>query len=73
MLTSTLDGIQDLFTTLDDTIREYMGGCGFDILVNNAGIGQIISLEETTEVSFDEVMKINVKAPLLLLSKLCHV
>lgn len=61
---STLDGIQDLFTTLDDTIREYMGGGGFDILVNNAGIGQIISLEETTEESFDEVMKINVKAPL---------
>ncbi len=61
---STLDGIQDLFTTLDATIREYTGGGGFDILVNNAGIGQIISLEETTEESFDEVMKINIKAPL---------
>ncbi|WP_249671264.1 SDR family NAD(P)-dependent oxidoreductase, partial [Bacillus thuringiensis] len=23
---STLDGIQNLFTTLDETIREYMGG-----------------------------------------------
>ncbi|MGE6229982.1 SDR family oxidoreductase [Paenibacillus chitinolyticus] len=61
---STLGGIERLFTALDEAIREHTGGSGFDILVNNAGIGQILSLEETTEASFDEVMKINVKAPL---------
>lgn len=61
---STLGGIERLFTALDEAIREHTGGSGFDILVNNAGIGQILSLEETTEASFGEVMKINVEAPL---------
>ncbi|KKO53217.1 SDR family oxidoreductase [Paenibacillus sp. DMB20] len=61
---STLDGIHDLFAALDNAIREHADGRGFDILVNNAGIGQILSFEETTEDSFNEVMKINVKAPL---------
>ncbi|CQR59024.1 SDR family oxidoreductase [Paenibacillus riograndensis] len=60
----TLDGIRDLFSSLDDVIREQTDGSGFDILVNNAGIGQMVTLEETTEESFDEVMRINVKAPL---------
>ncbi|MNC21571.1 3-oxoacyl-[acyl-carrier-protein] reductase FabG [compost metagenome] len=61
---SSFEGIHGLFAELDDVIREYTDGSGFDILVNNAGIGQIVSLEETTEETFDEVMKINVKAPL---------
>ncbi|MFC3772490.1 SDR family oxidoreductase [Paenibacillus sp. GCM10012303] len=61
---STLDGISDLMAALDEIVRERTGGSGFDILVNNAGIGQIRGLEETTEQSFDEVMRINVKAPL---------
>lgn len=61
---SKQEGIGELYAALDRVIREHSDGSGFDILVNNAGIGQIISLEETTEESFDEVMKINVKAPL---------
>lgn len=60
----TLDGIHHLFAVLDDHIRERTGRSGFDILVNNAGIGQIVTLEETTEESFEEVMKVNVKAQL---------
>ncbi len=61
---STLDGIQDLFVSLDYIIQERISDNLFDILVNNAGIGQVINLEDTTEGSFDEVMQINVKAPL---------
>ncbi|MBD8497925.1 SDR family oxidoreductase [Paenibacillus arenosi] len=61
---STLDGIQDLFSAWDEILQERIGTDGFDILVNNAGIGQILTLEEVTEQSFDEVMRINVKAPL---------
>jgi len=61
---STLSGIRDLYAALDETVRKHTGDNRFDILVNNAGIGQIMTLEETTEQSFDEVMSINVKAPL---------
>ncbi|MCR8844477.1 SDR family oxidoreductase [Paenibacillus sp. SC116] len=61
---SSLDGIHDLFSALDEGLQEHTGDNRFDILVNNAGIGQILKLEEATEQSFDEVMNINVKAPL---------
>ncbi|MBD2864764.1 SDR family oxidoreductase [Paenibacillus oceani] len=61
---NTLGGIDELFAALDEIVREHTGSSGLDILVNNAGIGQIVGLEETTEQSFDEVMRLNVKAPL---------
>jgi len=61
---STLDGIHYLYATLDEALQERLGDNRFDILVNNAGIGQIVTFEETTEESFNEVMNINVKAPL---------
>ncbi|MFJ2046723.1 SDR family oxidoreductase [Paenibacillus taichungensis] len=60
----TMDGIHHLFAELDETIRSQTGARGFDILVNNAGIGQIVGIEETTEASYEEVMNLNVKAPL---------
>lgn len=60
----TLDGIHALFAQVDDAVRKHGRDGSLDILVNNAGIGQILGLEETTEASFDEVMNINVKAPL---------
>ncbi|OKP89215.1 short-chain dehydrogenase [Paenibacillus sp. P3E] len=60
---STPEGIRELITALDEAIREHGDDSGFDILVNNAGIGQILTFEETTEATFDEVMTINVKAP----------
>ncbi|MFC3745169.1 SDR family oxidoreductase [Paenibacillus sp. GCM10012306] len=61
---STSNGITNLYASLDKALREQTGDNRFDILVNNAGIGQILTLEEATEESFDEVMNINVKAPL---------
>lgn len=38
-----------------------------DILVNNAGVAPGISLSETSEALFDEIMTINFKAPFLLI------
>lgn len=61
---STLEGIHALFAAVDGVLRTRQEGHGLDILVNNAGIGQILTLEETTEASYEEVMRINVKAPL---------
>ncbi|MFE6075071.1 SDR family oxidoreductase [Paenibacillus sp. NPDC057886] len=61
---STPNGIHYLYVKLDEVLRDRTGDNRFDILVNNAGIGQIVTIEETTEESFDEVMNINVKAPL---------
>jgi NAD(P)-dependent dehydrogenase (short-subunit alcohol dehydrogenase family) len=41
-----------------------------DILVNNAGISPAISLAQTSEPVFDEVMTINLKAPFFLIQAL---
>ncbi len=60
---NTLNGIRDLYAALEETLRKRTGDNRFDILVNNAGIGQILTVEEATEESFDEVMDIDVKAP----------
>ncbi|KAF6562604.1 SDR family oxidoreductase [Paenibacillus sp. EKM202P] len=61
---SALNGVYDLYAKLDKALRERTGDNRFNILFNNAGMGQIVPLEETTEESFDEVMNMNVKAPL---------
>ncbi|WP_025677366.1 SDR family NAD(P)-dependent oxidoreductase [Paenibacillus polymyxa] len=61
---SALNGVYNLYAKLDKALRERTGDNRFNILVNNAGMGQIVPLEETTEESFDEVMNMNVKAPL---------
>ncbi|MDN4601487.1 SDR family oxidoreductase [Paenibacillus sp. F6_3S_P_1C] len=60
----TMDGVHHLFAALDEVIQNQTEASGFDILVNNAGIGQIVGIEETTEASYEEVMNLNVKAPL---------
>ncbi|MED1799745.1 SDR family oxidoreductase [Brevibacillus porteri] len=65
----TLDGIRDFYATLDEELQKRTGYYRFDILVNNAGIGQILTLEEATEESFDEVMNINVKAPFFMIQQ----
>ncbi|WP_028563740.1 SDR family oxidoreductase [Paenibacillus pinihumi] len=61
---STVDGVQGLFSSLDERLREHTGDSRFDILVNNAGIGQMLTIEEMTGQAFDEVMNINVKGPI---------
>ncbi len=54
---------------MDQSLQKHIGNTTFDILVNNAGIGQILTLEESTEESFDEVMNFNVKAPFFIIQK----
>lgn len=54
---------------MDQSLQKYIGDTTFDILVNNAGIGQILTLEESTEESFDEIMNINVKSSIFHYSK----
>jgi len=60
-------GIKALFEELDGRLDGPAAGTRLDILVNNAGIGQQIGIEETTEASLDEVLNINVKAPILVI------
>ena len=45
----------------------------FDHLVNNAGTGMGVSIAETSEAQFDEMMNIHVKAPYFLTQKLLPV
>ncbi|WP_329767520.1 SDR family oxidoreductase [Bacillus nitratireducens] len=66
---STFNGINYLYSMLDQSLQKHIGNTTFDILVKNAGIGQILTLEESTEESFDEVMNINVKAQFFIIQK----
>jgi len=43
------------------------GEAGLDILVNNAGVAPALSLAQTSEAAFDEIMAINLKAPFFLI------
>ncbi|MGF6478687.1 SDR family NAD(P)-dependent oxidoreductase [Paraburkholderia sp. JPY419] len=43
-----------------------------DILVNNAGIAPGIPLSETSEATFDEVLRVNFKAPFFLIQGRCR-
>ncbi|MET3293105.1 UNVERIFIED_CONTAM: 3-oxoacyl-[acyl-carrier protein] reductase [Brevibacillus sp. OAP136] len=65
----SVQGVHDLYHSLDGFLAEHAGGHHFDILVNNAGIAQMATIEETTESSFDEVMNIHVKAPVFLIQQ----
>ncbi len=62
---SSAGGVNALFVAFDRSLKELIGDNRFDILVNNAGIGQALTIEETTEESLNEVMNINVNAPIL--------
>ena len=48
-------------------VTEATGEPSIDVLVNNAGVAPALSLAATTEVDFDEVMTINLKAPFFLI------
>ncbi|CAG7630516.1 SDR family oxidoreductase [Paenibacillus allorhizosphaerae] len=66
---SSLSGVSELYEALDAELKERVGAASFDILVNNAGIAQMLSIEEMTEKAFDDVMSINVKAPLFMMQQ----
>lgn len=65
----SLDGVSALYKSLDETLKARTGDTRFDILVNNAGVGLVETIQETTEESFDEVMRINVKTPFFLIQQ----
>lgn len=65
----SLESIQTLYKTLDETLKVRTGDSRFDILVNNAGIGLTTLIEDTTEEEYDEVMKTNVKMPFFLIQQ----
>ena len=61
-----------------DSIREQFeeaatvatGHPGLDILVNNAGIAQALTLSQTSEAIYDDIMTVNLKAPFFLIQAL---
>ncbi len=61
--------IERLFDSLDTQLHERTGNGQLDILVNNAGLGLPVTIEETTEQAFDEIMAVNVKAPFFIIQQ----
>ncbi|MEC0176794.1 SDR family oxidoreductase [Paenibacillus favisporus] len=62
-------GVNQLIQLLDEELKDRTGDIHYDILVNNAGIGIPESFEETTEIAFDEIFAVNVKAPFFLVQQ----
>ncbi|MGE0788191.1 MAG: SDR family NAD(P)-dependent oxidoreductase [Sandaracinaceae bacterium] len=61
------------FGAFADSVKaalEKLGRDRFDYLVNNAGMGAHAAFLETTEETFDELVKVHVKAPFFLTQKL---
>lgn len=65
----TLANVYTLYKTLDAALNQQTGTNQFDILVNNAGIAPRVTIEETTEAIFDELIAVNVKAPFFLIQQ----
>jgi NAD(P)-dependent dehydrogenase (short-subunit alcohol dehydrogenase family) len=60
------DTFPEFVTTVRAALREHFGAESFDYLVNNAGIGTFAPYETTTPEQFDELVRINLKAPYFL-------
>jgi len=65
----SLNGVTALYEALDTALHDRTGDKRFDILVNNAGLGLPVTIEETSEEAFDEIMNVNVKAPFFLIQQ----
>jgi NAD(P)-dependent dehydrogenase (short-subunit alcohol dehydrogenase family) len=63
---SALTGINSLFEQLDRELTQRTGSNQFDILVNNAAIAPASGLESTDEETFDQLFRVNMKAPFFL-------
>ncbi len=65
-----VDGdVHALFLELEEGLRERTGGTTLDILVNNAGVMGGVKPEETTPEKFDELFKVNARAPFFLIQR----
>jgi 3-oxoacyl-[acyl-carrier protein] reductase len=65
----SMEGIERLFSQLDETLTERTGGTGFDILVNNVGGGHESLIEDITEADYDRLLSLNLKAPFFIIQK----
>jgi len=65
----TVQGVYDCYAAMDGALLRMNRANKFDILVNNAGISQMLSIEETTESSIDEVLNLHVKSPLFMIQQ----
>jgi len=63
------ESVVKFYQSFDLLLKQRTGSSRFDILINNAGTSLSASIEDTTEESFDEVMKINVKTPFFLIQQ----
>ncbi|KPC50720.1 SDR family NAD(P)-dependent oxidoreductase [Amantichitinum ursilacus] len=54
-------------TQFEAAAQAAIGANRLDILVNNAGVAPSLSLAQTTEADYDEVMTVNLKAPFFLI------
>lgn len=61
------DAVDSLWQQFKTTAIAVTGEPSLDILVNNAGISPAISLMETSEPAFDEIVAVNLKAPFFLI------
>jgi bifunctional oxygenase/reductase len=61
--------VHELFLALEEGLRERTGGTGLDILVNNAGVMGGVKPEDTTPEKFDEVFRVNARAPFFLVQR----
>ncbi|MER6290255.1 SDR family NAD(P)-dependent oxidoreductase [Streptomyces sviceus] len=61
-----IDTFAEFVTTVRSTLRKSFGVETFDYLVNNAGIGTYVPYATTTPDQFDELVRINLKAPFFL-------
>ena len=61
--------IENIFHKFQDAVIEMTGNSKIDILVNNAGTAPEISLADTTDALFNEIMDLNFKAPFFLIQK----
>lgn len=59
-------GFPAFAAALEDLLRSEFGRADFDYLVNNAGIGINAPFAETSEAQFDELVRIQFKAPFFL-------
>jgi 3-oxoacyl-[acyl-carrier protein] reductase len=65
----SINGVHECYAALDEALVQKTGTTFFDILVNNAGIGQMLTIEETTEASLNEVLNLHVQAPLFMIQQ----
>lgn len=65
----SFESIMTFYHTFAQSLEQRNGSSSFDILVNNAGTSLSAAIEDTTEQSFDEVMRVNVKAPFFLIQR----